>query len=69
LTNTEGTPAQVSDFLVSEHFCEFSAVFEQDLLKTEGTTDRFVVEIDQREAGAQPVVVLLQAPVSHLVEA
>ena len=27
-----------------------------------------VVDIDQREAGAQPVVVLFQAPVSHLVE-
>lgn len=47
------------------------AVFQPpDTLRPQrGQSLAVLIEVDQREAGAQPVVVLLQAPVSHFVEA
>src|SRR5450759_185546 len=48
-----------------------SAIFRPpDTLRPErGQPFAVQVEIDQREAGAQPVMVLRDSPVSHLVEA
>jgi len=40
----------------------------QTLRPEQGQSFAVQIEVDQREACAQPVVVLLQAPVSHLVK-